>query len=118
MPSSNINGPSRQSVTPKTTREIEKTADSQGHFENGTVDEESLDPANDPLRQTDFTALYEDQFLLQNTLKIDRIRQRVQLDALKNLEGKSAAEIAMMFVGINKMAYDVLMDNPMTGYMS
>ena len=24
----------------------------------------------------------------------------------------------MMFIGINKIAYDVLMDNPMTGYMS
>lgn len=34
------------------------------------------------------------------------------------MKAKSAAEIAMMFVGVNKVAYDVLMDNPMAGYMS
>ena len=74
--------------------------------------------SNPHLHQTDFHELFEDQWLLQNTLKIDRIRQRVQLQALKHLESKSSAEIALMFQGLNKIAYDVLMDNPMTGYMS
>ena len=41
-------------------KDVEKTVDSQGPYDTHTADEESLDPANDPLRQTDFSALYED----------------------------------------------------------
>ena len=61
----------------------------------------------------------EDQWLLSNTLKIERIRLRVQNDALKqvNNQGKSVGELALQFMGINKIAYDLLHDNPMTGYM-
>lgn len=55
---------------------------------------------------------------MSNALKIDRIRLRVQQDALKQVtrKGKSVGEMALHFMGINKIAYDMLMDNPMTGY--
>ena len=38
-----------------------------------------------------------ERYELANMLKIDRIKQRVQLDALKHLKSKSAGEIALMF---------------------
>ena len=61
----------------------------------------------------------EEKWLLANALKIERIRQRVQNDALRqvNNKGKSVGELALQFMGINKIAYDMLHDNPMTGYM-
>lgn len=37
---------------------------------------------------------------------------------MKHVKSKSSAEIALMFVGINKIAYDILMQNPMTAYMT
>lgn len=40
------------------------------------------------------------------------------MDALKHIKSKSAAEIAMIFIGINKIAYDILMENPMQPYMN
>jgi hypothetical protein len=40
------------------------------------------------------------------------------LDALKHTKSKSSAEIALMFTSINKIAYDILMQNPMTAYMT
>lgn len=37
---------------------------------------------------------------------------------MKHTKSKSTAEIALMFIGINKIAYDILMQNPMTAYMT
>lgn len=34
------------------------------------------------------------------------------------MKSKSSAEIALMFTSINKIAYDVLMQNPMSAYMT
>ena len=39
-----------------------------------------------------------------------------EADKLKN--AKSAGEVALMFMGINKLSYELLMENPMTGYMN
>lgn len=38
--------------------------------------------------------------------------------ANKQKRAKSAGEMALMFMGINKIAYDLLLENPMTGYMN
>ena len=32
--------------------------------------------------------------------------------------GKSAGEMALLFMGINKIDYDLMLENPMTGYMN
>ena len=55
---------------------------------------------------------------MSNVLKIDRIRMRVEQDALKNSsrKGKSIGEIALQFHGINRIAYDLLLDNPSSHY--
>ena len=62
----------------------------------------------------------ESTWLLHNALKIDRIRQRVQIEAHKQEKklNKTPGEMALMFLGINKVAYDLLVSNPMTPYMS
>ena len=39
-------------------------------------------------------------------------------DAENKKRAKSAGEMALMFMGINKIAYDLLLENPMTGYMN
>lgn len=39
-------------------------------------------------------------------------------DKEKQKRAKSAGEMALMFMGINKIAYDLLLENPMTGYMN
>jgi hypothetical protein len=51
-------------------------------------------------------------------LKIERIRQRVLLDAEKQVKSKSAGEMALMFTGLGRICDDLLLDNPMTGYMN
>lgn len=52
----------------------------------------------------------EDKWLMANALKIERIRQRVQNDALKQVKnkGQSIGEMALQFMGINKIAYDLM----------
>ena len=68
-------------------------------------------PLNDDKNKQEGEQLYkEDLFLMSNALKIDRIRMRVEQDALKNAtrKGKSVGEIALQFNGINKIAYDLL----------
>ena len=60
----------------------------------------------------------EDLWLLSHSLKIDRIRQRVLLDAEKQAQTKSQGEVALMFSGLNRIAYDLLLENPMAGYMN
>ena len=56
--------------------------------------------------------------MIQNALKIDRIKKRIVDDAEKQKRARSAGEMALMFMGINKIAYDLLLENPMTGYMN
>ena len=60
----------------------------------------------------------EDFWLVQNALKIDRIKNRIEGDAKRQKRAKSAGEMALLFMGINKIAYDLLLENPMTGYMN
>ena len=60
----------------------------------------------------------EDFWLVQNALKVDRIKNKIDGDAKKQKRAKSAGEMALLFMGINKIAYDLLLENPMTGYMN
>lgn len=60
----------------------------------------------------------EDYFLMQNALRIERIKKKMENDAERQKRAKSAGEMALMFMGINKIAYDLLLENPMTGYMN
>jgi hypothetical protein len=60
----------------------------------------------------------EDFWMLQNALKIDRIKNKMDNDEEKKKRAKSAGEMALLFMGINKIAYDQLLENPMTGYMN
>ena len=55
---------------------------------------------------------------MQNANKVDRIKQKMKLDENRRKRAKSAGEMALMFMGINKIAYDLLLENPMTGYMN
>ena len=38
--------------------------------------------------------------------------------ALKSKKDRSAGEMALLFMGINQVAFDLLIENPMTGYMN
>jgi hypothetical protein len=60
----------------------------------------------------------DDFWLVQNALKIGRIKDKVDGDARRQKRAKSAGEMALLFMGINKIAYDLLLENPMTGYMN
>jgi hypothetical protein len=60
----------------------------------------------------------ENFWLVQNALKIDRIKNKIDGDAKRQKRAKSAGEMALLFMGINKIAYDLLLENPMTGYMN
>ena len=53
-------------------------------------------------------------------LRVERHKQRAEMEIMKenNKEGRSAGELALMFMGINQVAYDLLAENPMTGYMN
>jgi|TARA_B110001450_G_C17483061_1_gene425057 hypothetical protein len=55
---------------------------------------------------------------MQNALRIERIKKKMDMDTEKQKRAKSAGEMALMFMGINKIAYDLLLENPMTGYMN
>lgn len=61
-----------------------------------------------------------DLFMDMNQKKIERIRERMKNKTIaeKSRRAKSAGELALMFMGINKIAYDLLLENPMTGYMN
>lgn len=39
-------------------------------------------------------------------------------DAAREKKERSAGELALLFMGINKDAFDLLIENPMTGYMN
>lgn len=51
-------------------------------------------------------------------MKIGRIKDKIDKNADRMKRAKSAGEMALMFMGINKIAYDMLLENPMTGYMN
>ena len=48
----------------------------------------------------------------------DRARRRAEMQALKAKKDRGAAEMALLFMGINQVAFDLLIENPMTGYMN
>jgi len=62
----------------------------------------------------------ENKWILQNALKIEKIRQRVECETMKQVSNryKNPGELALLFMGINKIAYDLLLKNPMTPYMN
>jgi len=43
---------------------------------------------------------------------------RAEKELLKEKKGRSGGELALMFMGINQIAGQLLAENPMTGYMS
>ena len=40
------------------------------------------------------------------------------MEVIKENKDRSAGELALMFMGINQVAFDLLVENPMTGYMN
>lgn len=60
----------------------------------------------------------EDMYHDQDKLRNDRKRQRAEQQLKKEAKDRSAGELALMFMGINQVAYDLLVENPMTGYMN
>lgn len=48
---------------------------------------------------------------------MDRQRQNAERKLQNDGNQRSAGEMALMFMGINQIAYDLLLENPMTGYM-
>lgn len=60
----------------------------------------------------------EDYWIIQNAMRIERIKRRIDAEDDKKKRAKSAGEMALMFMGINKIAYDLMLENPMTGYMN
>ena len=56
--------------------------------------------------------------MLQKELKVERQRQRAELQVQKEAKDRSAGELALMFMGINQVAQELLAENPMTGYMN
>lgn len=49
---------------------------------------------------------------------MERQRIKKELEVQKENKDRSAGELALMFMGINQVAYDLLLENPMTGYMN
>ena len=87
------------------------------------VDKEKSDEQQERDNKRDLAATIDagapaDKWLTLNRLKIERIKQRVQQDALSQTKYKTPGEIALLFVGINKIANDLLLRNPMANYMS
>ena len=50
-------------------------------------------------------------------LRTERQRIKAEIEVIKEAKDRSAGELALMFMGINQVAQDLLMENPMTGYM-
>ena len=57
-------------------------------------------------------------FAIQKNLRVERGRQRSERQVVAKHKGRSAAELAIMFMGINQQAYDIMKENPMVGYSS
>ena len=49
---------------------------------------------------------------------MERERIRAEQAIVKETKDRSAGELALMFMGINQVAYELLVENPMTGYMN
>ena len=60
----------------------------------------------------------EDMFQKMRELRVERHKQRAEMEVIKENKDRSAGELALMFMGINQVAYDLLVENPMTGYMN
>jgi hypothetical protein len=60
----------------------------------------------------------EDVFMIAKELKVEKQRQRAEIKVIAEQKDRSAGELALMFMGINQVAYDLLVENPMTGYMN
>jgi len=59
-----------------------------------------------------------DYFEQQKALRVQRQRQKAERIATKEQRDRSSGELALMFMGINQIAYELLVENPMTGYMN
>jgi len=51
-------------------------------------------------------------------LKVERQRIKAEIEIVKDGVDRSAGELALMFMGINQVARNLLVENPMTGYMN
>lgn len=58
-----------------------------------------------------------DWFEKLKELRTERQRIKAEIEVIKEGKDRSAGELALMFMGINQVAADLLMENPMTGYM-
>ena len=58
-----------------------------------------------------------DMNMMRKELKAERERKRAEKEVVGDKD-RSAGELALMFMGINQVAYDLLVENPMTGYMN
>lgn len=73
----------------------------------------------DPIKQQNIQKPEEqiDFFEKMKELRTERQRIKAEIEVIKEQKDRSAGELALMFMGINQVAYDLLMENPMTGYM-
>ena len=55
---------------------------------------------------------------MQKELRVERQRVKMEKEAVKEQKERSAGELALMFMGINQASYELLVENPMTGYMN
>ena len=55
---------------------------------------------------------------MQKELRVERQRAKMEKEAVKEQKERSAGELALMFMGINQASYELLVENPMTGYMN
>ena len=58
-----------------------------------------------------------DWFEKLKELRTERQRIKAEIEVIKEAKDRSAGELALMFMGINQVAQDLLQENPMTGYM-
>lgn len=59
-----------------------------------------------------------DAFARQRELRVERHKVRAEIELVKEGKDRSAGELALMFMGINQVAQELLHENPMTGYMN
>lgn len=73
----------------------------------GDIAEGAQEPEDGPKRDLkEGDDQEEDFWVMQNALKVDRIKKRMAEEAEKQKRAKSAGEMALMFMGINKLAYE------------
>ena len=69
-------------------------------------------------REKDDEKDQEQLFQMQKELRVERQRVKMEKEAIKDQKERSAGELALMFMGINQASYELLVENPMTGYMN